>query len=525
MVRTKPIVPAGHGEVLTRPGFSEWEGLARANHAAAESWTFRVNGLTAAEMRSLARRETLDAAGVFSERLRIPLSERRDADGLIVATGHQPELYHPGVWIKDFLLQRLSEESGAAALDVVVDTDSFDMLSVSAPCMRPGVARCQQYLAVGGPNTTYAGAAVPSQGELDDFCEASGSMLATLPAPAIARHFAAFCDDLRSAREDAENLAELVTISRRRYEAVAGTDYLELPLTRLILTRAFAAFVCDVARNAVAFSDAYNSELGDYRTANKTRNAAQPFPDLGRDGRRIELPLWSISASERESVWVEPDSAGGLRFSSASGRVLANLGADEDPTVAFATAGVAFAPKALLLTLFVRLFCCDLFIHGVGGGRYDSVTDGVCRRYFGIEPPAFVVASITMYLPLGAHAVTDEEIATAKDRLNRLDHNPDALLGEVEFDSADERAAAIGFAQEKTRLVAAIAEPGADRKTIGLAIKEANTALALLLEPLRQVMSGELDALESQRSAAEILTDRTYPFCLWSPQEVADKAR
>ena len=525
MVRTKPTLPAGHGEVLTRPGFSEWDDLARRNRTAAESWAFLVNGLTAAEMRSLARREALDAAGAFSEALRIPLTERRDPDGLIVATGHQPELYHPGVWIKDFLLQRLSEVSGAAAFDVVVDTDGFDTLSVSSPCMRPGVARCQQYLAVGGPSTTYAGAPVPSQSDLDDFCDASGSMLASLPAPAIARHFATFCGDLKSAREDSSNLAELVTIARRRYEAPAGSDYLELPLTRLIQTRSFAAFVCDVARNAVAFRDAYNSELDDYRAANKTRSAVQPFANLSHEGGRTELPLWSISATERESVWVDSDTDGRLRFFSASGRVLVELGADEDPTRAFAAAEVALAPKALLLTMFVRLFCCDLFIHGVGGGRYDSVTDGVCRRYFGIEPPAFVVASITMYLPIGAHVVTDEEIAASKDRLNRLDHNPDTLLGEVEFDSAEERATAIGLAQEKTRLVAAIAQPEADRKEIGIAIKKANAALALLLEPLRQVMSDELAVLESQRAAAEILTDRTYPFCLWSPQEVADKAR
>lgn len=525
MVHSKPTLPAGHGEVLTRPDFSEWGNLARLNHAAADSWTFSVNGRPATEIRALARREALDAAGVFSDTLRIPLTERRDPDGLVVATGHQPELYHPGVWIKDFLLQRLSEETGAAAFDLVVDTDGFETMSVSSPCMSPGVARCQQYLAVGGQSATYAGASVPTQHELDDFCQATASMLGSLPAPAISRHFAAFCDDLRSAQSDAGNLAELVTIARRRYEASAGTDYLELPLTRLIRSEAFAEFVCDIARNAGAFSDAYNGELDDYRTANKTRTTAQPFPNLGRDGIRVELPLWSVADGARESVWVESGSEGTLRFFSASGRALLELDPDVEPVSAFASADVAFAPKALLLTLFVRLFCCDIFIHGVGGGRYDSVTDGVCRSYYGIEPPAYVVASITMYLPLGAHAVTDEEIATAKDRLNRLEHNPDALLGEVDFDSAEERVMALELAGEKARLVAAIAEPEADRKTIGIAIKAANVKLSLLLEPLRQGMREDLIALESQRAAAEILTDRTYPFCLWSPQEVADKAR
>ena len=51
-----------------------------------------------------------------------------------MATGHQPELYHPGVWIKDFLLQRLAEETGATALDVVVDSDGFETVAVTSPC-------------------------------------------------------------------------------------------------------------------------------------------------------------------------------------------------------------------------------------------------------------------------------------------------------------------------------------------------------------------------------------------------------
>ena len=525
MVHTKPTLPAGHGEVLTRPAFSQWQALARANHDAAATWEFTVAGVPATELRARARREALDAASGFSEKLGVALTERRDPTGLVVATGHQPEFYHPGVWIKDFLLQRLSEEAQAAAFDVVVDTDGFDSLAVSSPCLSPGVSRCQQYLAVGGSQATYGGSAVPTERDLEAFCSAAGSMLETLPAPAIARHFSAFCDDLRSARETADNLAELVTIARRRYEASADTDYLELPLTWLVRSSAFGAFVLDIACNAERFRRAYNGELGEYRTVNKTRNAAQPFPDLGEEGGRIELPLWSIADSARSAVWVEPGSDGVVRFFSAGGELLVECARDADLAEALSAAGVVFAPKALLLTLFVRLFCCDLFIHGVGGGRYDSVTDGVCRRYFGIEPPAFAVASITMYLPIGAHTITDEELAAAKDRLNRLEHNPDALLAEVEFDSAEEREAALALATEKAELVAAIARPDADRKTIGLRIKAANAELAALLAPLRQGMEDELATLESQRAAAEILTDRTYPFCLWSPQEVADKAR
>jgi hypothetical protein len=175
--------------------------------------------------------------------------------------------------------------------------------------------------------------------------------------------------------------------------------------------------------------------------------------------------------------------------------------------------------------MYTRLLVADLFIHGVGGGRYDQVTDDVFRRWLGIEPPPFVTASLTMYLPLGARVVRDEEIDAIAMALNRLKHNPDQMLDEVEFETAADHAKAVSLAQEKARLVGEIAAPGADKKALGQRIREVNEALAALLEPSERALQAESDELGRMREAAEILTDRTYPFCFWSPLEVADKAR
>jgi hypothetical protein len=205
--------------------------------------------------------------------------------------------------------------------------------------------------------------------------------------------------------------------------------------------------------------------------------------------------------------------------------VRVHLASGDDPVSAIRSAGVRIAPKALLLTMFTRLFLCDLFIHGVGGGGYDQVTDGIIRRYFGIEPPRFVVASLTMFLPLGAHVVTDAEVQSATERLNRFEHNPDALICDVDFDSAEERDRALGLAREKAELVAAMQEPDADKKRLGARIREVNAELRDLLAPVGEALAAEKRHLESQRSAADILTDRTYPFCFWSPEDVADKVR
>ncbi|MDH4138995.1 MAG: hypothetical protein OEV43_00290 [Coriobacteriia bacterium] len=524
MVRARPVLPHGHGELLTDPPFDEWAAIADENAARSSAWDFTVGGVSAAELRQQARREAVTGAEEFSARLGVPTRSVPAEPGRVVLTGHQPQLYHPGVWIKNFLLQRFADETGAAGIDLVVDSDAFESVSLTMPCLAPEVRRCSEPLATGGPNRCFACTDSQDRAAVERFCSVVDGLLAGLPAPALRRHFGEFGTALLSAVEDARNLGELVTFARRRYERVAGTDYAELPVTRLGRTEAFARFVSDIVVRAEEFAACYNSELGRYRRANRIRTAAQPFPDLSVESAETELPFWAMGATSRGALSVARH--GDTVVLLSDGAPLFEVPAQADAVAdALHDANVMLAPKALTLTLFARLFVADLFIHGVGGGRYDRVTDGVMRDFYGIEAPRYVVASMTMYLPLGGHIVTDEELAEARRRLQRLEHNPDSLLGEVDFETTEDRREAFELAEEKTQLVAEIAEAQADKKRLGSRIREVNRQLADLLGPLADQLSTDLATLEAQRAATEILTDREYPFCLWSPLEVADKAR
>jgi len=53
-----------------------------------------------------------------------------------------------------------------------------------------------------------------------------------------------------------------------------------------------------------------------------------------------------------------------------------------------------------LTTLFARLCLAEAFLHGLGGGLYDRLTDDIIRRFFGVEPPGFVILTATCLLPL-----------------------------------------------------------------------------------------------------------------------------
>lgn len=514
-------VPEADGEVLESPPFPEWADLVRRNRDAASQWHFPVGGLSAQEMRAIARRDLLEVGRTFSARLGVPVVEDCDPEEPIIATGHQPEIFHPGVWVKGFLLERLARLIGACPVDVVVDTDAFEAVSVASPCMQPAVVRCTHHLAVGSAQTCFGLSAPPSREEIDAFSAAVGAGLATLPQPEIGHNFARFCDLLPEASDDADNLAEAVTFARRRYEAAAGNRYLEAPLIRIARTEAFARFVIEMATDSERFVGVYNAELGAYRTRNAVRSAAQPVPDLSAEGNRTELPLWRIDEHRRETVWVEMDASGRTRLV-AGDSVIADL---PDDTASAANAllesGELIAPKALALTLFIRMFCCDLFIHGIGGARYDEVTDGVIVGYFGVEPPAAAVATMTLHLPLGLDLASDRELSDAKERLNRLTHNPDAFLGEVEFASSEERFSAARLADEKRSLVQAISDPSADKKALGIRIRQVNSELQTAVAPLEKSMEETVSRLEQASAESKILADRTYPFCFWDPAKFA----
>ena len=62
------------------------------------------------------------------------------------------------------------------------------------------------------------------------------------------------------------------------------------------------------------------------------------------------------------------------------------------------------SPRALTLTTFIRLFIADNFVHGIGGGRYDQVSDQIIRDYFKVDPPAFSVTTATLFFPARSSA-------------------------------------------------------------------------------------------------------------------------
>ncbi len=88
--------------------------------------------------------------------------------------------------------------------------------------------------------------------------------------------------------------------------------------------------------------------------------------------------------------------------------------------------GTRLSPRALTLTTFLRLFVVDQFIHGIGGGRYDQVTDRLIARHFNIDPPVFAVTTATLFFP-GVLGRSRECLSCIAHEGHRIKHG---LLGQ-----------------------------------------------------------------------------------------------
>jgi len=385
----------------------------------------------------------------------------------------------------------------------------------------PEVRACSIPIADGGAVAAYVQLPPPDEAARSRLREQGLASLGTLRAPALGRHFTTFCDALDQAAAITSDLGSCMTAARRIYERPAGTDYLEASVSMQSATSSYLRFAASLLLYAARFRSVMNAALADYRRRTGTRSRVQPFPDLGGDAERSDAPFWLLDGETRMPVSVGKH---GTLF--AGETAVIELGSDLDAAAGrLADAGFLLAPKALALTLFQRLFVADLFVHGTGGGRYDRVTDAVISEYYGIEPPAFAVASMTLLLPLGASLASAEEVAALEQRLHRFTHNPDQVLGEVEFDTIEECTRAELLAARKRELVETIGRPGANRKELGSRIREANEDLGVLLEPMVAELTATLARLRAVRDAADVFTDRTYPYCLWDPREVMDKVR
>ncbi|MCH5375327.1 MAG: hypothetical protein JJ992_15250, partial [Planctomycetes bacterium] len=171
-------------------------------------------------------------------------------------------------------------------------------------------------------------------------------------------------------------------------------------------THSFARFATHLLAHLPRLQEVYNTSLDEYRHVNRIRSRSHPVPELAIDDGWLEAPfwIWTSQAPHRQRMFVrsrgeelEVSDRDRVRFSlavsaDADGDLAAQQWLDQIPR------GVRLRPRALITTMYARVILSDLFLHGIGGGKYDQLTDLIIRRFFGLCPPHYLTISATALL-------------------------------------------------------------------------------------------------------------------------------
>ena len=536
-------VPRGDREVYIQPPAAELPALVERNRRLISSYDFMLAGRPVGEFRAAARAEIMQLARGYAKKWGFAVDREWSEPAPIIMTGHQPPPFHPGVWIKNFLAGSLASAVGGVSLNLTVDTDEARGQVYRFP-VRAAQARRLNESDGAAPDKAeevqmrevalapaLGGVAFEEQGPVAFDASALGEVLRGIP-PALAAPLQRCGMRVQAAASAATSLAEALAVVRRKEEEELGPRNLELPVSQMSDTESFRFFVAWMLAEHEQVFAGYNGALAEYRRVYRERSSAQPVPDLAREGGRVELPLWVWRAGQaRRKLWVEPGQGGGLTIYADQERAgvlevdaLRARGGSRGASphvaqlAALRDAGWKIRPRALSMTLFVRLAVGDVFIHGLGGALYDKINDAMIERLWNVRPPEIILASCTVFLPVPTYPATPEDLAAARRAVRDWQFNPDRKMSAA----VRARPEVEGLAGLKEQLYKTMREiDREDRRRAFQRIHELNESLARFEPDGPAVAQKGLTRIQRELRYNAILRNREYPFCFYPAEELA----
>lgn len=508
LAHTRIRAPRGHGEFLIEPPLERAAELLAANRDLLAASELSIGGLPLAELAGQARAEMLD-----STKAAFPLAADRDRP--ILLAGHQPQLFHPGVWFKNFVLSQLGRRLNAHAVNLRIDNDTVRSTSLRVPTGGKEAPHVES-IAFDRPadEVPFEERTIVDPDLFDSFGERATAALRGLVDEPIVHQLWPLAIAARrrgdGGASGACNLGRCLAEARHCFEAHLGLQTREVSLSRLCDTDSFRRFFLHLIEALPRLRQIYNDCLAEYRRVNRVRSRSHPVPELATEDGWLEAPFWIWSAEQprRRRLFVR-ETSGGWELSDRGSFDLSLTAADAIQQLTdAAAAGIRIRPRALTTTLYARLVLGDLFLHGIGGGKYDQLTDAILGRFFGIRPPAFFILSATALLFEDRTAVLEAERELSEYLRREFQFHPEKFL--------QKRAAAQPLVEAKRRLLSS-PPPRGERSSWHREIAELNLAMQHALGPVGEVFREcKADAELKLRHQAPFVS-REFSFCLFPP--------
>ena len=509
--------PSADGALLAEPPLGEAAGRLADNAERLDAWAYDFQGRRASSLRPAVRSQVLRKAGEFLASA--GFDPPATAGSRLVVTGHQPELFHPGVWVKNFALAAIARSAGAGALNIIVDNDIPKGSTVKVPRVVGDALRAERvdFDAWAG-EVPYEDLRVLDEGLFASFGGRAREALGGAVADPVLDEF--WPRAVEAARRT-DKTGLRFALARRGVEAAWGVDNAEVPLSAVCETEGFLWFASHLLAHLPRFRQVHNDALDRYRALYGIRSRHHPVPALGGKDGWLEAPFWVWRDREprrRPLLARQNAKTIELRIDGEAEPLLETpLGPDRDACCAveqlreLPARGVRLRTRALTTTMFSRYLLGDLFLHGIGGAKYDELGDEVSGRFFGVEPPGYMTLSMTLWLGLDDAPGAAERLADVERILRDLEHNPDRHLDDPPGDPDAAR-----WVEAKRTAVAGPVETHAQRKARFHEIRRCNAALRGHVEARRVDLLGRRAGLASGVKRNTLAHSREYALVLHS---------
>ena len=523
--------PKKNNEIFIEPACENIPEVIDLNRERYQSYDFNINGIPFSQFREQVRSETLKKAAEYTEKswslcLKLNISDTENLPNIndsytlgknIIQTGHSPALAHPGVLIKHNLVNSIAKRLNGIGINMVVDNDASNDNCLNIPNINSpdsSVEKIEYH--PGLRNLAFEEIRYTDSTQLPAFKE---RVLKSLHNPVMKKTFEDFMNVVIKLSEETLQFSDLFTYARHAFLTRFGINNLEVPVSHISETDSFLNFFLHITANSRCFVDIYNTNLREYRTLKKISSKANPLPDLMEKGFVVEIPFWmwkrdeprkslfaSISNDSRISIICENKIVEHFDFGGRN-RSTENL----ERLKTLISNGIKIRPKAIANTMYSRMFFSDLFVHGIGGAKYDLITDEIIREFFGVEPPEYATISATLHLPYEPLDVSKEDINALKHVIKDMSHNPDRYASDTILDDAEMKS----MVNEKKELITKESHGTKEKHLTFGRIKQINSLMKDKISPLIKEKENEMEDLDKKLRYNSIVTNRDYPFCLY----------
>ena len=328
--------PVEDGQHLCVPPLARIGPLIAHNGQQRKTHDCDIQGTSLVQLAAQARSQLLAAAIDFTHSycdVATPPPCARTC-GPMILTGHQPEIVHPGVWLKNFAAAHVASRCRGTAIHLIIDSDlarapviQVPTGSVVSPRMvaipydrptdpipleqRPWIDR-SMWSSFGTRVQDTLGPLVPNA-MVRSWWDQVAAFAAQAPTLGLglarARHLT----------EISWQNASLGELNQQPFQADTSRALptndghtLELPQSGVCQLPAFRRFAIHLLTQLPRFRDAYNGALAHYRQIHNIRNHAQPVPDLVEEDGWLEAPFWIWSTHDptRRALLVRYDTNG-----------------------------------------------------------------------------------------------------------------------------------------------------------------------------------------------------------------------